>query len=348
MTQFGWDGSHYDGLLSTAILARAKDEGIAFFTHKVGEGTSYDDPNDLTALAAARNAGIECIGGYYVVRTGAVDPQVDNCLALADRDEPWWRDWPHWAWQVDLERWPYDNVAAATGVAFAKRLRDRSRKPVLLYASKGQYGDELTGWNGPLWNANYTSRAASGFKAMYPGDGGAGWAAYSGQIPVLWQFTSSATIAGLTTCDANAFRGSYDQLKALFRGDDMSQDYADLNMANFTEPPWMTGDIAAADVHRIVWTGEQTAWSKTDGKGTWLYKQLNGTPDKLAQIIALLQALQNGTPLVLTPEQVNSLGDLIGQRLVERPDNPLGEADKPAIVDAVKTALREGTAEPTS
>lgn len=235
MTLYGWDASQYDGTLTTAVLARAKAEGIAFFTHKIGEGTGYDDPGDLTALAAARDAGIRYLAGYGIPRTpgnggaGSIAAQVDHLVALADRDEPWWRDWPDWCWQDDLERWGYDQVSAADGIEYGHRLRDKTGRQVLLYASHGQYGDQLAGWDGPLWNAHYTSRAAAGFRAMYPGDtwmpvsGGmtGGWAPYSGRAPDLLQYTSSATIAGLTTCDANAFRGSADQLRALWRGNDM-------------------------------------------------------------------------------------------------------------------------------
>jgi hypothetical protein len=228
VTEFGWDASHYDGVLTTTILARAKAEGIAFFSHKIGEGLlDSEGVHDDTALAAARNAGIECLAGYLVPRSNTdVNGQVDYWLKLAADGEPWWPTFPGWAWQVDLERWPYDNVAAATGVAAARRLRDKTGRPVLLYASHGQYWDELAGWDGPLWNADYTSRTASGFVAMYPGDEWTplhstwrgGWSPYSGKMPTILQYTSSATIAGLTTCDANAFRGTYAQLKDLFSG----------------------------------------------------------------------------------------------------------------------------------
>jgi hypothetical protein len=46
-----------------------------------------------------------------------------------------------------------------------------------------------------------------------------GWAPYGHptkpKTPTFLQYTSSATIAGLTTCDANAFRGSLDQLTSM-------------------------------------------------------------------------------------------------------------------------------------
>lgn len=241
MTLFIWDQSHYDGHITTAIMARARAAGIIGVTHKIGEGTGGDDPEDRTALAAARDAGIEFIGGYHVVRTGDIGAQVDALLALADRDEPWWREFPGWFWQTDLERWPWDNVSAATGVAFARLLRQRAGRMVALYASHGQYDNQLSGWDGPLWNADYVQRTAAGFRVMYPGDAWmplhgswrGGWAPYSGKPPTFLQYSSSATIGGLTTCDANAYRGTVEQLRALIHsttGDDMPLTDADAKL----------------------------------------------------------------------------------------------------------------------
>jgi hypothetical protein len=229
VTILGWDASHYDGPLTRTILARARDEGIAFFTHKLAEGLAdtegrYDD----TALAAARDAGIEFLGGYLVPRSNASPAaQVDSWLGLADVGEPWWRAFPGWFWQVDLERWPYDAVPAAVGIACARALRARTGRWTILYASHSQYADALSTWDGPLWNADYVPYPAGAPAAMYPGDDWrplhgtwrGGWAPYSGREPTILQYTSSATIAGLTTCDANAFRGTPAQLRALIEGD---------------------------------------------------------------------------------------------------------------------------------
>jgi hypothetical protein len=228
MSVFIWDTSHFDGPISRAQMAQAKAQGIVSVTAKIAEGLSdTEGTHDDTTLAAARDAGIEFVGGYGIPRSNAsVADQVAYLIRLADAGEPWWRDFPGWYWQVDLERWPYDAVSATVGVEYAKRLRDATGRWVILYASHGQYGDSLTGWDGPLWNADYTSHAAAGFAAMYPGDAWAplhgswrgGWATYSGQQPTFLQFTSSATIAGLTTCDASAFRGTTADLRALITG----------------------------------------------------------------------------------------------------------------------------------
>jgi len=215
MTVFGWDSSHFDGQLSPSILARAKSEGIEFFTAKIAEGLAdTEGGHDDTALAAARAAGIPLVGGYLIPRsTATVTSQVDYWLKLADAGESWWRTFPGWFWQVDLERWPYDAVPASVGIAAAQQLRARTGRWTILYASRSQYGSQLGGWDGPLWNADYGPTAA------YPGDNWApGWAPYSGQAPTFLQYTSSATIAGLTTCDRNAYRGTLDQLRALVAG----------------------------------------------------------------------------------------------------------------------------------
>jgi|GEM_PF-831625 len=226
MTLYGWDASHYQGSLTVPILARAKAEGYIFFTHKIAEGLSdTEGTHDDTALAAARSVGFEFVGGYLVPRSNtSVAAQVTEWIQLADQGERWWRDYPGWFWQIDLERWSYDNVPASVGIACAQELRGRTGRWTVLYASHGQYGDQLTGWDGPLWNANYPTGAAGAASTLYErvgGDTGAGWAPYSGKTPAIWQFTSSATIAGLGGCDANAYRGSLDDLRALITGDTM-------------------------------------------------------------------------------------------------------------------------------
>jgi GH25 family lysozyme M1 (1,4-beta-N-acetylmuramidase) len=220
MTLYGWDCSHYDGSLSSATLARARVEGIVFLTHKVGEGLANDDPLDATVLAAAREVGIEFLGGYYVIHQG-IDPvkEADRCIALADQDEPWWRTYPGWFWQCDAERWSLTDRATLSEIrAFCDRLTTRTSRLVVCYASRGQYGDDLTGLDYPLWNAAYPTSIAGPFETLYPSDGSRHWAPYSGQTPVFWQYTSSATIAGVTTCDANAYRGTLSDLRTLIEG----------------------------------------------------------------------------------------------------------------------------------
>jgi GH25 family lysozyme M1 (1,4-beta-N-acetylmuramidase) len=215
-TIFGWDASHYDGDLTKAVLVKAKAEGIEFFTHKIGEGLSNTDTTAAQALIAARDAGIKVIGGYYFIHSGDMVAQAVRCIALADKYVPWWRDFGGWFWQTDAETDTGGHLPSPSEVKkFSDELATRSGKRVIVYASHGMYGNRLAGLGHPLWNANYPSSRRAGFKALYPGDSYAGWTAYSGQTPAICQYTSSATIAGRTTCDANAYRGTIDQLLAL-------------------------------------------------------------------------------------------------------------------------------------
>ena len=64
-----------------------------------------------------------------------------------------------------------------------------------------------------LIQSSYVS--GTGFASvLYPGDGSIRWAAYGGRQPDILQFTDRALIAG-KRLDANAFRGSPDQLRTL-------------------------------------------------------------------------------------------------------------------------------------
>jgi hypothetical protein len=214
VTLFGWDASSYDGLISATTAARAHSEGIVFATHRVLRQNDAVDPYAGHNLAAFRDGGIPFIGPYGVVSGDGV-ADADRLLSQVHAVAPWWFSFPGRFAQVDMEKWPTDPVPASVGIAMARRLRAQAGCQVVLYGSHGQYGDQLAGWDGPLWNARYATTATGPFKTLYPGDNAAGWAAYSGKVPAILQYTSSATIAGVTTCDANAFRGTLDQLRAL-------------------------------------------------------------------------------------------------------------------------------------
>lgn len=241
MPVFGWDASDFDWSRGSMDVGAAARDGIQFFTHKATEGTSLRHAHYGAALTRARDAGIPVLGAYHVVRSlGSLADQVKAYTAYLDEATPWWRSWPHWICQVDLELWPYDKVAGATGTAFADMLAQATGKTVVIYASKGQYGNSLGG-SRPLWNAAYPSSTAGHYRELYPGDSGTGWQSYSGRVPIFWQYTSSATIGGQHGCDANAFRGTLDQLLTLTGGDDVSA-HTDAVVA-----AWAVGVTKAAD-----------------------------------------------------------------------------------------------------
>jgi hypothetical protein len=226
MTIYLWDGSSYDGHITVDQFRRAMSEGVVAFTHRLTRQFGALDTYAAQNLSNARTAGLTLLGAYAVTYTSGGDAQDELTVRYADQQVPWWRQFGGWFWQVDLERWSNDSVPASVGIAEAQQLHAGTGRQVALYASHSQYGDQLRGWDGPLWNADYTSRPAGTVSAMYPGDNWrpnhgswtGGWAPYSGREPDLLQYTSSATIGGLTTCDASAYRGTLDQLRALLTG----------------------------------------------------------------------------------------------------------------------------------
>lgn len=217
MTIYGWDASHYDAVPKGAEVVA---EGFHFMAHKAG-----GDKNDAelaawwSALKAQR--GKLLLGAYWVLYPGTPAARADAFLARLDAQCPGWRDGP-FILQADCEIWNGDTSTQpkkADIKSFCDHLRSKAPKlKPIAYASAGQYGSSLSGLGYPLWNARYPTSATGYASTLYKkvgGDSGSGWTSYSGQTPALWQFTSSATIAGQTTCDANAYRGTLAQLTAL-------------------------------------------------------------------------------------------------------------------------------------
>lgn len=319
MTVYGIDSSDFDWARGSFDVAAMARDGIAFLTAKATESTGIKHVHYGEALNRARAAGIELLGAYHVVRSTDVRAQVRHFLGYLDEQTPWWARHPGFFLQVDLELWPYDHVSPATGKAFVAELRRWTDKLVVLYASRGQYGDSLDGIDVPLWNANYGSNLVGPYRGLYPGDGSSRWAPYSGRAPMLLQFGSQATIGTQPTCDINAFRGSYDQLKAIIEGDDMAlaNEERDALFEVRDRLRWVDGRVAAL----------------ADGTDTYADPGGNAHPAPLVKTV-------NGWTgaAALSDDQAQR----IAAAVIARPDNPLGDDDKPAIVEAVKQALREG------
>jgi hypothetical protein len=213
MTIYGWDMSHYDA----PSIGSAVSEGISFITHKAG-----GDAND--AEIGAWWNGVKglrskvLLGAYWVLYPGNPTGRADAFLARLDSQCPGWRDGA-FILQVDCEKWGGDSGTVpgkADIKAFCDRLVSKTGgkfRPIV-YAPKWVYGDSLNGLGYPLWASAYVN-GSGGFKALYPGDSSSKWNAYSGAVPAILQYTSSAKIGGQTTCDANAYKGTLAQLTSL-------------------------------------------------------------------------------------------------------------------------------------
>lgn len=342
MTIYGWDMSHYDSIPAGGGAKVAAD-GFAFVTHKAG-----GDSNDaqLGGWWAAFRSFRErlLLGAYWVLYPGNPVGRADDFLARLDDKCPGWRDGPFML-QVDCEIWGGDKSTQpgrADIKAFCDRLRAHVPKLVpVVYASAGQYGNSLAGLGYPLWNARYPLGSDAGAAPRLYGlcgdDRGKGWNAYSGQTPAIWQFTSSATIAGQTTCDANAYRGTLAELTALvapgWEDDVAKQDVLDAldEFFGVTKQPAAKGGLPESKIGHDA--SAQGVPDTVDGGTTMLY-QLVGKIGALTKSIAAKLD-------VPVSEVLAAVGDVDEQVLARLADS--GRSDE-EVAAALRAALGDRSA----
>ncbi|GAB2956682.1 hypothetical protein GCM10027280_51670 [Micromonospora polyrhachis] len=275
-TLYGWDASDYDvdrGLTVDRVRA-AKALGIDFMTYKGTEqsrGGTFHSQYYGMMLTAAKDAGIPFLGMYAVVHSGvSTTAQAITAIDYADQHTPWWRGFSGFFWQIDLERWPTDDVPPSVGVDVARELEARTNKKAVMYASRGQYRSGDLG-DYPRWNADYPYRVAENFKAAYAragGNSGPGWVRYGRpvQMPQVWQYTDSAIIGHQHTCDADAFRGTTEDFARMIGAAPPKGD--DTVLASFFGTPYHDLSLDTTDTfHAIRWSTGYYGWT-IPGAGT--------------------------------------------------------------------------------
>ena len=200
-TIFGPDISNNNGVVD---LDRVKAEGFEFVWAKVSEGTSFRDTYWPRTRDWAREIGL-ILAGYHYIRVSDPNRQADLFVdQLGDRSIPAMLDFEEGSGGID-NFWAVLHAIEARGVHVAlsyiprwywERIGrpDLSRVPGLIQSSY----------------VNGTGYAS----VLYPGDDSIRWAPFGGRQPDVLQFTDRALIAG-KRLDANAFRGSPDQLRTL-------------------------------------------------------------------------------------------------------------------------------------
>jgi hypothetical protein len=213
MTIYGWDMSHFDA----PSIGSALSEGISFFTHKAG-GDAVDTELPTWWNGVKRsNPASTLLGAYWVLYPGSPSARADAFIARLDDVCPGWRD-REFILQADCEKWGGKDTTVPSIAeinTFCDRLVNRMPKlRPIVYAPEWVYGSKVSGLSYPLWSSKYVTGAGP-FKSLYPSDTASQWSTYGGKRPAILQYTSSATIGGQTTCDANAYRGTFEGLKAL-------------------------------------------------------------------------------------------------------------------------------------
>lgn len=333
MTTFGQDASHYDA------PPTARD-GIDFYAHKLTDGDHfYLDVEYGAAVTAARDLGVPILGAYHVLHgRRSLANQADWLIAQADATTPWWRGWPYWVWQIDAEPFPYLTAPTIDEVnTFADLVCARSDCPasaVLAYTPAWHYGQALTGLRYRYWHSSYVSGTGP-YQTLYPGDRSIRWAAPVD--PLILQYTSGAVIAGQTTCDANAYRGTLNQLMTVLNGGIMGLTDTEANEI-------ILGQLTSRNALYAWLRGIATGMVPTQaapGVLDWNNMVPAGYPGlpQIAQILAAMEAREVARDAALA-ELVRQVLDLAG--------NPLSDAQfqqaLSAIRDAARTAADAATA----
>lgn len=318
MTVFGWDLSHYDA-------PAAPPPGIAFQTHKAG-----GDANDAELGAwwnLARNSSA-LLGAYWVLYPGSPAARADAFIARLDSQCPGWRDRP-FILQADCEKWGGDDstVPSVSEInTFCGQLRKRMPKLMpIVYAPKWVYGSSVSTLKYPLWASSYVTGSGS-FTSLYPGDSSSKWAAYGGITPTILQYTSSATIAGQTTCDANAFRGTLDELISII-APGWSADVA--NALTTDDIPTIVNGVVSAltagitftdagggthnKISDAVWNGDNI--TNPDGVRTHAWSVMHSIQVAQAQAQQSLDALAVGGNTFDLDAFANKVADVLAARL---------------------------------
>jgi peptidoglycan hydrolase-like protein with peptidoglycan-binding domain len=200
MTIFYPDVSSYQAGISFA--------GCVIAVAKATEGTGYVNPDYAAAKVRAANAGAYFCA-YHFLRAGNGAAQAQHAFTTVGSDVPLMIDF-------EPEYNPDGTLASAPqisdAVAFINEYRSLGGKTYLLYLPHWYWQGDLGSVSlGPvidlgmlLVSSDYTTYS----------DTGPGWAAYGGMTPVIWQYTSSATLNGVKNVDMNAYKGTLADFQA--------------------------------------------------------------------------------------------------------------------------------------
>jgi hypothetical protein len=221
---FGLDISHHQEL--SLNLRRAGEENVDFVFIKSTEGATYRDPEFVTNLAEARAADL-LVAAYHFVRNDAsAAAQAINVTRVVPLDVPIILDVEETSGGVSLVR------------ELIYMLRTIGYVVPLLYLPRWYWqelGSPSLAGLPPLWSSRYPDNVVGSLSDEWADVPSHYWNGYGGLDVAVLQFTSSARVAGYAPIDANAFRGTRDELAALLgqEEDDMftNGDRDDLRVA---------------------------------------------------------------------------------------------------------------------
>jgi len=194
MTIFYPDVSSYQSGISFA--------GCVIAVAKATEGTGYTNPDYAPAKARAADAGAYFCA-YHFLHEGNGAGQASYAHGVVGSDVPLMIDF-------EPEYNPNGTISSAPQVSdavdFINEYRALGGKTYLLYLPHWY-------WQGNLGQASLASLIDLGMLLVSSdytaySDTGPGWAPYGGMSPIIWQYTSTATLNGVSNVDMNAYQGT--------------------------------------------------------------------------------------------------------------------------------------------
>lgn len=337
MVTFGLDISHHQDL--GLDLAQCRREGIEFVFIKSSEGGTFVDSEFRANLHEARDAGMLVAAYHYLRSNASAAAQVANVQAVVPRDVPVIPDVEANSGGVGLVR-EFVDLLRAVGyhVPF-------TYLPRWYWTQLGQ--PSLAGLP-PLWSSRYPDNVVGSIADEFADVPVRYWAGYGGLDVAVLQFTSSVRIAGHVPLDANAYRGTRDQLAALLGYTTLEEDHPVKNLI-----------LAQKKDSPEVWVGDGLTRRhvaderELEGLKYWI-AQKGGDPtvQQGFEDLRVLGEDVNAQVHVDVPpvnvEITDQVIDTVVERLAGRLDGLVGEAVRQAFARAGTSAISAGTSADTS
>jgi GH25 family lysozyme M1 (1,4-beta-N-acetylmuramidase) len=219
VTLYGVDVASYQGRPNWAKVFGA---GVRFGFSKVTQSTNYVNPTWAHNRQGMASLGGKFLpGAYHFLHGGNGAAQARYFLQHAG-------DVSGMAVALDVEAEGADAATSRDWVAEFKRLT--GGHPVLGYFPRWYWQDhgkpDLSFFDG-LWQSSYVSGHGTAAE-LYAKVPSSWWAAFGNEAVQLLQFSSSGDVPGVSgRCDVSAYRGSFDQLRALALGKDHDMELDD-------------------------------------------------------------------------------------------------------------------------
>ena len=195
---------------------RARREGFEFCGLRAVGSENNPDTSFHRHLDQARAAGMIVLGGYLFV---------NDKFSAATQAETWMRHTPQdCPLIIDSEPAPWSGSVAKSR-EIVDRVRQRGYKVSLVYMGANMWQQlgrpDIRGLGTGLWKPHYPDNAGGYASQIYQRVPQSYWSGHGGfPATSVLQFSQSATIAGNTPTDADAFLGTREQLLALVGGGD--------------------------------------------------------------------------------------------------------------------------------